>query len=218
MELPYTIHLIQLDAGEATLVYAFARNRGVEATLHLSVHEFLQACPGESAAVLSLGAEKCLLALELLRKHRPLIPVVVVAEAPSTELTVAAMQRGAAAVLSRPLDRAALERELDRVLQIHQEQRSIRAQREKIAARLASLNEGEHDVVARLMAGMANKNIAAELHIGLRTVELRRAKILKKLGARSLAEMVRLVLLAEPERLYGAQLTAACSAPVVYDE
>jgi FixJ family two-component response regulator len=204
MEFPRTIHAIQLDPDDLTLVNSFARNRGLEAAAHTSVHEFLNAYrPGESGfAMLKLAGEEGLGALGDLRERGALLPVVVVAEAPSTELTVGAMQKGAAALLAHPLAPTALERELTRILELEEQQRSVRVQRETTAARLASLNEGEREVLARLMAGMANKNIAAELHIGLRTVELRRAKILKKLGAKSLAELVRLVLLAEPERLY----------------
>ena len=207
MDLPHTIHAIQLDPADVTLVNSFAGGRGLAAASHASIQDFLHAYrPGEAAVVvLNLGAaeEDALAALGQLRERGVLAPAIAVAEAPSTELTVGAMQRGAVSVLPRPLDRSALERELARALEMEEQERAIRARRETIASRLASLNEGEREVLTRLMAGTANKKIAAELRIGLRTVELRRAKILKKLGAKSLAEMVRLVVLAEPERLYG---------------
>lgn len=113
------------------------------------------------------------------------------------------MHQGAAWLFEKPLTRESLEPVLDDVLQREQKDRQARRLRETTLARIATLTEGERDVLQRLMAGMANKNIAADLQLGLRTVELRRAKILKKLGARSLAEMVRLVVLADPTYAYG---------------
>jgi FixJ family two-component response regulator len=204
MELAEKIHTIQLDPADQTLVNSLAQNRA--AVSHASMRDFLERYrPGDSGCVLlklPSHGEEDLAPLEQLRAQGILLPVIAVVDDPSTELTVGAMRRGADSVLSTPLGRASLQRELNRALDLNERQRAIRRQRETIAAALASLNEGERAVLARLMSGMANKNIAAELQIGLRTVELRRAKILKKLGARSLAEMVRLVLLAEPERLY----------------
>jgi FixJ family two-component response regulator len=128
------------------------------------------------------------------------LPVVVLADRPSVAFDVRAMQRGAAAVLENPAQRPLLEEAVDDALRQDAAQRRDRFAREKTASRLATLNEGEREVLHRLMAGMANKNIAADLKLGLRTVELRRAKILKKLGAKSLAEMVRVVVLADPQR------------------
>jgi FixJ family two-component response regulator len=206
MDLPPTIHAIQLNPADVALVEAFADPRALSTVSHASVEEFLGGYAAGDAACVVLGSdatgEASLAALGQVRQHPVFAPVIVVTEAPSVELAVRAMQMGAAAVLSRPVNAPALEAELTRALEVDARERAVRARREIIAARLAALTEREREVLTRLMEGMANKNIAAELQIGLRTVELRRAKILKKLGAKSVAEMVRLVVLAEPERLW----------------
>ena len=62
-------------------------------------------------------------------------------------------------------------------------------------ARLAMLTEDEREVFRRLLAGHANKRIAVDLDIGLRTVELRRANIMRKMQATSLPDLVRMAIL-----------------------
>ena len=64
------------------------------------------------------------------------------------------------------------------------------------ARRLATLTPDETEVLNRLIGGQTNKQIAHELDIGLRTAELRRARMLEKLNVGSLPELVQLVLLA----------------------
>ncbi|NLF07967.1 MAG: DNA-binding response regulator, partial [Pirellulaceae bacterium] len=53
---------------------------------------------------------------------------------------------------------------------------------------------GEHDVLRLLIDGMPNKTIASELNLSVRTIEVRRAKIMKKMHADSLAELIRMTL------------------------
>ena len=59
------------------------------------------------------------------------------------------------------------------------------------------MTESERSVMAAMVDGKPNKTIASELYLGLRTVELRRANVLKKMGAKSLAELVRLCLIGD---------------------
>jgi two-component system, LuxR family, response regulator FixJ len=71
---------------------------------------------------------------------------------------------------------------------------NLAARKREIQANYDSLTDGELAVLEKLLQGEPNKAIASELDMGLRTVEMRRATILKKMNANSLAELVRLVL------------------------
>ena len=64
--------------------------------------------------------------------------------------------------------------------------------------RLQHLTAGEHEVLRLLIDGKSNKTIAAELTLSVRTIEVRRSKLMKKMKAESLAELIRLTLAADP--------------------
>jgi FixJ family two-component response regulator len=86
---------------------------------------------------------------------------------------------------------------IEAALKLERRHRSAWRARHQTRTRLATLTEGELAVMKELLAGRPNKRIAAELGIGLRTVELRRARLLKKMQARSLAELVRMATLVD---------------------
>jgi FixJ family two-component response regulator len=202
MQLPRTIFTVQLEPATLSLINAFARNHGASAAPFASAEELLRTSMTGRAGCVVLGLTPqgdgdWLRPLTVLQKAGVLLPTIVLLDQPSVALAVSAMRQGALSVLEAPPDPAALEQALQDALAEDLRTRIARQQREDIITRLSTLTEGERDVLHRLLAGMANKNIAADLQLGLRTVELRRAKILQKLGARSLAEMVRLVTLAD---------------------
>ncbi|MGL4512238.1 MAG: LuxR C-terminal-related transcriptional regulator [Lacipirellulaceae bacterium] len=123
---------------------------------------------------------------------------------PGTEVAVAVqdailhhtaefMKQGATALLTLPstADRVALE--LSWLVQRAAATQGARRTAATHRKGYASLTEAETDVLGALMDGMANKQIAQHLAVGLRTVELRRSKIARKMRARSVAQLVRFV-------------------------
>lgn len=124
------------------------------------------------------------------------LPVVVVTGFADVRLAVKAMQAGATTFLEkvgRPGEiadaiKVAMEREESRYQLI--------AERDGYRSRIGSLSADERDVLLRVLDGKPNKVIKKELDIGLRTAELRRANVMRKMGARSLAELVRMTLVA----------------------
>lgn len=205
MASPLTIYTIQLDHTTYSQIAAIAVARGAAVAAFSSADEFTRSRRGEETGcvVLDIAAaeEEKLAWVRDFSSQRAPLPVIVLADNPSVPLAVQAMQLGAVSILAKPPAPEELESAVDSALRREQEQSRVRRRREDLLARLASLTEGEDEVLRRLVAGMANKNIAADLELGLRTVELRRAKILKKMGAKSLAELVRLVMIASPDWL-----------------
>jgi two-component system response regulator FixJ len=122
------------------------------------------------------------------------IPVIVITGFADVPTAVRAMRAGAVTFLEKPCSDKELWASIETALQWEARSRQQRNQREEIQARRATLTPAEVQVLVRLIAGKANKAIAAELDLGLRTVELRRATIMKKMEANSLAELVRLIL------------------------
>jgi two-component system response regulator FixJ len=125
------------------------------------------------------------------------LPVILITGFGDIPTAVRAMRAGAFTFLEKPCREHELSSSIERALARSSERDANQAQREEIRSRLATLTPEEHSVMEAVTAGKANKVIASELDIGLRTVELRRASVLKKLHADSLAELVRMTILCE---------------------
>ncbi len=112
---------------------------------------------------------------------------------------VAAMRAGAVDFLRKPFrDQDLLDR-IQQALEVDRTRRSAAGQRTELAGRLERLTPRELEVLDRVVAGQPNKQIAAELGVSDRTVEIHRARAMAKMEAASLAELVRLVLRARGE-------------------
>lgn len=128
---------------------------------------------------------------ELINQIHPGVPVVVAGEAPEHDEVVQLVRQGAMDVVDlREPDQLCtrLKSATSRGLESqHQRRRAI-----ELRQRLATLTAAERQVLDAMMDGHANKETAKLLGIGLRTVELRRAKIMAKMGARGVAELIKL--------------------------
>ncbi|MGA7489353.1 MAG: response regulator FixJ [Xanthobacteraceae bacterium] len=138
--------------------------------------------------------------VELLRRLRELklgIPVIVITGHGDVPLAVEAMKIGALDFLEKPFDDEVLLASVRSALNhLDQDQRRA-AERSEIEARLASLSHRERDVLEGLVAGHANKQIAYDLGISPRTIEIYRANLMTKMQAASLSHLVRMALIAD---------------------
>jgi two-component system response regulator DctR len=112
---------------------------------------------------------------------------------------VAALKRGAFDFLEKPFADDALLERVHAALDHDRLRRADAGVTAQVAARIGSLTKREHQVAVRVAAGMPNKTIAEELGISARTVEVYRAKAMSKTGARSVAELVRMVVRQEAQ-------------------
>ncbi|MGO8750741.1 MAG: response regulator transcription factor [Thermoguttaceae bacterium] len=131
------------------------------------------------------------------------LPVVVLSSHCSVPAVVQAMQAGALDFLLKPCSSQHLSSALEDALRWDSQNRRLLLQASKIRRRLGELNTGESDVLACLVRGLANHQIAQELQVSVRAVEARRAKLMRKLHARSLAELVHLAAIARFVRKSG---------------
>jgi len=131
---------------------------------------------------------------EELVRRKAALPVIVVTGHGDVPLAVRAMKAGAVDFLEKPYDEAVLLAAVRRALAEAEEASARAAPIQEAGARLASLTEREHEVLDLLAAGKPNKIIAYELDISPRTVEIHRARVMEKMQAKSLAELVRMVV------------------------
>ena len=122
------------------------------------------------------------------------LPVVMMTGFGEVATAVKAMKAGAADFLEKPLDEAELLTILNRLISSSQVAVKADQQREQGLARLSRLTEREREVFDRLAMGLTNKGIAQDLGISPRTIEIHRARIMEKLEATTLSDLVRLAI------------------------
>jgi len=123
------------------------------------------------------------------------VPVVMVTGFGEVATAVKAMKAGAADFLEKPLNEGELLTILNRLLSDSRVMAEVEARKEQAQGRLARLTERERDVFNSLVVGKTNKEIALDLGISPRTVEIHRARVMEKLEASTLSDVVRLALM-----------------------
>ncbi len=133
--------------------------------------------------------------LQQLRAKACRLPAIVITGHGDVPLAVEAMKAGAVDFIEKPFDQETILHAVQAALErgFEGEGREDPA----VAARLATLSERERQVLEGLVAGHPNKTIAYDLGISPRTVEVYRANLMTKMGARSLSELIRMAIIAK---------------------
>ena len=137
--------------------------------------------------------------IELLRRLKALkvtVPAIVVTGHGDVPLAVEAMKIGALDFLEKPFNDEVMLVSIRLALDRQEQETGRQAERAEIESRLAALSNRERDVLEGLVAGRANKQIAFDLGISPRTVEIYRANLMTKMQASSLSNLVRMALVA----------------------
>ena len=120
-------------------------------------------------------------------------PVVFLSGQNDVPSTVEAMKAGAVDFLTKPVERDRLLSSVRTALERDATQRATRERRDRIAVHVASLTAREREVLELVAEGLLNKQIAARLGTAEKTVKVHRARAMRKMGAGSVAELVRLL-------------------------
>jgi FixJ family two-component response regulator len=120
------------------------------------------------------------------------LPVIMISAHADVRIAVEAMSRGAVTVLEKPFRLQELMAQVRRAVELDAARRAVKDRDAHGVAQLAQLTAKEREVLDLLFSGKTNKEIASALHLSVRGVEDRRARLMKKLHVRSLAELVRL--------------------------
>jgi two-component system, LuxR family, response regulator FixJ len=137
--------------------------------------------------------------IELVRKLKSegsKCPVILITGHGDVALAVEAMKAGAVDFIEKPFDDETLLGAIRAALEASPAEPVSNSARKDAEARLAELSPRERDVLQGLVAGKINKVIAHDLRISPRTVEVYRANLMAKTGARSMSELMRLALAA----------------------
>jgi len=161
-----------------------------------SPHEFLAQRPAGPGCLLLDMSMPGLSGLELQKRladSADPCPVVFLSGQTDIPSTVEAMKAGAVDFLTKPVERDKLLSSVRTALERDATERATRERRECVATHVASLTAREREVLVLVADGLLNKQIAARLGTAEKTVKVHRARAMRKMGAGSVAELVRLL-------------------------
>ena len=122
-------------------------------------------------------------------------PIIFMTGHGDVPMAIRAMKAGAFDFVEKPFQAQTLLNRIHEALALDAEERRRQAQRNEVSARMALLSPREHEVMERVAAGQYNKVIAAELGISISTVEIHRKRVMEKLQAASLSDLIRMLAL-----------------------
>jgi len=188
------------DAVRDSLIFLL-QTEGVKSSAYASAEEFLDAYSSDMNGCLILdirmpGVSGMELQKILLEKQCQL-PIIFITGHGDIEMAVEAMREGAFDFVQKPFrDQELLDR-INQALDRYREGLDEQKLKQEVLEKLESLTAREREVMDHVVTGHANKVIAMDLDLSQRTVEVHRARVMEKMHARSLAELVRMVLLVE---------------------
>ena len=195
------VHVIDDDEGLRESLAFLLRSAQLEVRSFDSAKVFLEKLPDAvPGCVVTDIRMPDMSGIELLRRLKELkigVPVIVITGHGDIALAVEAMKMGAADFFEKPFDDGLLLASVRAALRQQADQTKRGAERAEIEHRIATLSPREKDVLAGLIDGRANKQIAFALGISPRTVEIYRANLMTKMQAGSLSDLVRMALLVE---------------------
>lgn len=201
-ELVPTVIVIDDDDAVRGALRLLLKSVSLPVVVYASAQEFLPHCqldqPGCLIVDVRMPGMSGLELQQQLNVRGAMIPVILITGHGDIAMAVEAMQHGAFDFLSKPFRDQDL---LDRVQRAFEKDIANRREvgrREHIRERFDSLTPREREVLELISRGKANKVIAADLGVSQRTVEIHRARVMEKMQAGSLAQLVRMTLELEP--------------------
>jgi two-component system response regulator FixJ len=198
MTRPATVHVVDDDDAVRSSLRLLLKSVGLPTVAHASAHEFLAAWDADQPGCLVLDVRMPgMSGIELqaeLNQRGAIIPVIFISGHGDIPMAVEAIQHGAFDFLQKPFRDQDLIDRVQRALASDAEHRQLLQQRETLRQRYDSLTPREQEVLQLVTQGKANKVMAGDLGVSQRTVEIHRARVMEKMGAQSLAQLVRMVL------------------------
>lgn len=192
------VHVVDDDPAVRDSLSFLLESAGLVVRTYASAAEFLAEAPRlREGCVLTDVRMPDIDGLTLQRRLAELgsrVPVIVMTGHGDVPIAVEALKTGASDFLEKPFDDQHLLRAIGTALKASEAEKLRWEAAEALRNRLESLTPREREVLDRLVAGHPNKTIAYDLGTSPRTVEVQRARVMEKMGARSLAELVRMML------------------------
>lgn len=191
-----TVFLVDDDASILRALARLVRSAGWDVATFHSAQDFLdqfdRTAPGCLVLDLSMPNVDGLELQQALARAGNSLPIIFLTAHGDIPISVRAMKSGAVDFLVKPCGDEKLLVTIRQALERDRQLRSGRAEKERLFQLMATLTPREHEVMLGVVAGQLNKQIAADLGTVEKTIKVHRARVMKKLGVVSVADLVRL--------------------------
>ncbi|MBJ7579269.1 response regulator [Devosia sp. MC532] len=193
------VHIVDSDPGTCEALSVLFRLEGFQTVFSLDISSFQQVLERRRVDVmvvnLELGADNGLSVLRRVKMQHMGATVIMLADRPHVDLAVTAMKMGATDVITKAIDTEHLLSVVREALRKDIHVGAMQAGGRSVEVRgFSQLTPREREVLQLITDGQSNKEAGRELGISPRTVEVHRARVMEKLGARNTADLMRIVL------------------------
>ncbi len=199
-----SVYVVDDDDAVRSSLRLLLKSVGIPAVAFGAARDFLAAydpdVPGCLVLDVRMPGMSGLELQEELNRRGAIIPVIFITGHGDIPMAVEAMQHGAFDFLQKPFRDQDLIDRVQRALATDARNRAALDEGQKIAERYESLTPREREVLVLVTQGKANKVMAGDLGVSQRTVEIHRARVMEKMGANSLAQLVRMMINLERAR------------------
>jgi RNA polymerase sigma factor (sigma-70 family) len=197
-----TVHVVDDDRDMRDSLRWLMESVGLAVQTYNSADEFLRrfdpnGSPGCLLFDVRMPGASGLDLYEALVARADALPVIFVTAYADVPMAIRAMKSGAVEFVEKPFNRQDLLDRVQRAVRQDEERRQRLSDRAALESRFRRLTDKEQEVLDLVKQGLPNKTIAARLEITPRAVEMRRASLMKKLGAASLADLLRMAFARE---------------------
>jgi len=197
-----TVTVVDDDDQVRESLVALVQSMDLAVECYASPREFLeQYCsdrPGCIVLDLRMPELSGLEVVDVLTRRGFHAPIIMISGHGDIPAAVSAMKAGAIDFLEKPYRGTVLMEGVQRALALDMRNRKLTAERRALADRYEKLTVAERNVLELTVAGKPDKAIAIKLDLSLRTIQLRRASVMRKLGAHSRADLIRIAQAVEP--------------------
>lgn len=192
------IHILDADAGTCEGLSVLFRLEGFQTAFSMDTASFMVAIerrrPDVAIINMRVGSDDGLAILKRLKTMRTGTPVFILEDRPEVDSAVQAMKAGASHVFPKPIDSERLVNAVRDALRQEIQLGAMEGGRRQVEVRgFDQLTPREREVLQLITNGQSNKEAGRELGISPRTIEVHRARVMEKLGARNTADLMRIV-------------------------
>lgn len=193
-----TVYVVDDDAAMRKSLRWLVESVGLKVETFASAGEFLESVrPGMHGCIILDVRMPGMSGLDLqeqLVEQRLMLPVIIITGHADVPMAVRALKSGAHDFIEKPFNDQVLLERVQRALEQGDEDRMIEDRRRMIDDRIATLTPRERQVMEMVVNGMANKQVAAELGLSEKTIEVHRKHVMDKMQAGNVADLIRMAM------------------------